>query len=209
MLRTPNPSSKVVSAALKEFRNHKSQNRTIQLHRLGRPGPHTVVVDREGLAYWPPGVAREQSLSAFIAAFATLQYAPARDGLLDAGMEKVVLYLKRGIPSHMAGHSKPQDGRARSVCPSTSNLTATMSWKTSDTGRQWSSLPGRFAHRRARYGSTNLTLPPWPRKFPRTPRDATRTPGTRAASQTSPAKCWTAPSGCETPGCSPAPDPAA
>jgi len=37
-----------------------------------------------------------------VAAFATLGYAPCADGNLEEGVEKVVIYLRQGVPTHMA-----------------------------------------------------------------------------------------------------------
>ncbi|MGO9096056.1 MAG: hypothetical protein ACLQGV_12605 [Bryobacteraceae bacterium] len=59
-----------------------------------------------GVNYWPKGVPRESTMEAFIAAFATCGYALCADGLLEAGVEKVVLFAKPGpnglIPTHAA-----------------------------------------------------------------------------------------------------------
>jgi hypothetical protein len=52
--------------------------------------------------YWPLGVAREESLDAFIAAFATLGYASVTTSDLEAGVEKVALYALAGVPTHAA-----------------------------------------------------------------------------------------------------------
>ena len=53
-------------------------------------------------SYWPSEAAHEATLEAFVAAFATLGYAPCADGNLEEGVEKVVIYLRQGVPSHMA-----------------------------------------------------------------------------------------------------------
>jgi hypothetical protein len=52
--------------------------------------------------YWPPDVLREESLAAFVAAFATLGYAPMASPILESSIEKVVLYAVGGIPTHAA-----------------------------------------------------------------------------------------------------------
>jgi hypothetical protein len=49
-------------------------------------------VPLRGIAYWPQGIAREVTMAAFIAAFATVGYEPCVDGSLEAGIEKVALY---------------------------------------------------------------------------------------------------------------------
>lgn len=53
-------------------------------------------------AYWPNGAARELTLEAFIAAFATLRYEPCDSGILEDGFEKVAIYVRAGSPKHMA-----------------------------------------------------------------------------------------------------------
>jgi hypothetical protein len=52
--------------------------------------------------YWPPDVPREESLRAFVAAFATLDYVPASSADFEEGVEKVALYARGGQPTHMA-----------------------------------------------------------------------------------------------------------
>jgi hypothetical protein len=39
--------------------------------------------DLDGFDYWPPGVVREQTLAAFVQAFATVGYVPCLDGSLE------------------------------------------------------------------------------------------------------------------------------
>jgi hypothetical protein len=53
--------------------------------------------------YWPAGVRRDQTIEAFIEAFAALGYAPCPDSTLEDGYEKVALFaLPGGVPTHMA-----------------------------------------------------------------------------------------------------------
>ncbi len=52
--------------------------------------------------YWPPGVARDETLAGFVAAYATLGYAPCDDGVFVAGQEKVALYGRPDKPLHAA-----------------------------------------------------------------------------------------------------------
>src|SRR5579862_3353807 len=63
-------------------------------------------VPLRGIAYWPKGVSREETLSAFIGAFGTLNYLPCADGSLQGGLEKVALFAKRMtgllVPTHAA-----------------------------------------------------------------------------------------------------------
>jgi hypothetical protein len=60
-------------------------------------------VDKERRSFWPPGVARLETLEAFCAAFATLGYAPCPAEEHEAGFEKVALFADaEGIPTHAA-----------------------------------------------------------------------------------------------------------
>lgn len=59
------------------------------------PSPHAV-------HYWPEGVPREETLEAFVQAFATRGFVPAEDGLLEPGFEKLALYARAGKPMHAA-----------------------------------------------------------------------------------------------------------
>jgi hypothetical protein len=52
--------------------------------------------------YWPAGVPREESLAAFVAAFATLGYRPAATAAPEPGVEKVALYAFGDKPTHAA-----------------------------------------------------------------------------------------------------------
>jgi hypothetical protein len=52
--------------------------------------------------YWPAEVAREESLAAFLAVFATHGYSPCPTDEHEPGWEKVVLYAAAGIPTHVA-----------------------------------------------------------------------------------------------------------
>lgn len=54
-------------------------------------------------AYWPAGVPRQLTLAAFVAAFATLGYSPCADGDVEAGYEKVAIFVSpQGAPTHAA-----------------------------------------------------------------------------------------------------------
>ena len=55
-----------------------------------------------GQGHWPDGVAREETLEAFEAAYATLDYVPCADGTLEVGYEKIVLYSIGAKPTHAA-----------------------------------------------------------------------------------------------------------
>jgi hypothetical protein len=52
--------------------------------------------------YWPPNVPREESLAAFLAAFATLGYTPGTPPVSEPGVEKVALYAVGNTPTHAA-----------------------------------------------------------------------------------------------------------
>lgn len=52
--------------------------------------------------YWPEDAPREESLTAFLAAFATLGYVPSISALLEPGTEKVALYASGEQPTHAA-----------------------------------------------------------------------------------------------------------
>jgi hypothetical protein len=53
--------------------------------------------------FWPPQAIREASLPAFQAAFRTLGYEPCgQNDLLEAGFEKVALFVCGVVPSHAA-----------------------------------------------------------------------------------------------------------
>jgi hypothetical protein len=54
-------------------------------------------------AYWPAGMDREESLTSFIRAFATLGYEPASSGDPEPSFEKVAIFASSdGVPTHMA-----------------------------------------------------------------------------------------------------------
>ncbi len=65
------------------------------------PGPEGI-----GAPYWPPGVPREETMSAFIQAiqaFATLGYAPCESGTAERGYERVAIYVDSSRrPTHTA-----------------------------------------------------------------------------------------------------------
>lgn len=58
--------------------------------------------DPTGLYHWPPGVARELSIDAYIQAFRSLGYEPCSDMKLESGFEKVAIYAKGARPAHAA-----------------------------------------------------------------------------------------------------------
>lgn len=60
--------------------------------------------DKYGFSYWPESVAREETISAFLAAFESLGYEKCEDGILEAGYEKIALFADpdTGVPTHAA-----------------------------------------------------------------------------------------------------------
>ena len=51
---------------------------------------------------WPDGVPREETIQNFVRAFETLQYIECHDGSCEEGIEKVAIYVKDNVPTHMA-----------------------------------------------------------------------------------------------------------
>ncbi len=58
--------------------------------------------DAMGVHFWPEEVAREETLEAFVLAFATVGFAPSADCVFEPGFEKIVLYARDGKPTHAA-----------------------------------------------------------------------------------------------------------
>jgi hypothetical protein len=53
--------------------------------------------------YWPKDVPREATLVAFVAAYSTLGYRECETGDLEAGFEKIAIFIKPGgTPAHAA-----------------------------------------------------------------------------------------------------------
>jgi hypothetical protein len=54
-------------------------------------------------AFWPPGIPYEDTVDAFVRAFATLGYTQCADGVLETDFEKVAIYADfTGTPTHAA-----------------------------------------------------------------------------------------------------------
>ena len=54
-------------------------------------------------AYWPSNVPVQETLAAFIQAFATVGFMPCEDSQMEQGYEKVALYVdQKGKPTHAA-----------------------------------------------------------------------------------------------------------
>jgi hypothetical protein len=51
---------------------------------------------------WPEAIPRDETVAAFVAAFATVGYQVCESGGFEAGWEKVALYALGGVPTHAA-----------------------------------------------------------------------------------------------------------
>ena len=58
--------------------------------------------DAAGEHYWPPSAPREETLDAFVAAFAVLGYLPSTSTSLEPDSAKLAVYAKSGLPTHVA-----------------------------------------------------------------------------------------------------------
>ena len=58
------------------------------------PDPHSD--------YWPAGILREESVTAFMELFQSLGYTVCADGGLEAGFEKIAIYALDEKPTHVA-----------------------------------------------------------------------------------------------------------
>jgi len=70
--------------------------------------------DKAGTASWPEGVVREESLSAFVAAFEALGYTVCESEQLESGFAKIALFEHDGKPSHAA--RQLESGKWTSKC---------------------------------------------------------------------------------------------
>jgi hypothetical protein len=52
--------------------------------------------------YWPPSAPKEETLAAFVTAFATLGYGPSSGEDFEPGFEKVALFARGDKPTHAA-----------------------------------------------------------------------------------------------------------
>lgn len=59
--------------------------------------------DADGSYYWPVNVVRDETMKAFIAAYATLGYQPCSSFLQEQGYDKIAIYADdAGTPTHAA-----------------------------------------------------------------------------------------------------------
>ncbi len=88
--------------------------------------------DPPGQEYWPAGVPREETVPAFLAAFATLGFEPGASEELEAGVEKIALFVNAtGMPTHAArqllsGRWTSKLGRGEDIEHDLQDLTGTM-----------------------------------------------------------------------------------
>jgi hypothetical protein len=52
--------------------------------------------------YWPPGVPDELTVAAMSAALGTVGYVPCAGSEFEPGIEKVAVYARAGVPTHIA-----------------------------------------------------------------------------------------------------------
>lgn len=58
--------------------------------------------DPMGQYFWPFGIPRRQTISAYIQAFESRGYVTCQNGSLEAGFEKVAIYALNNVPQHAA-----------------------------------------------------------------------------------------------------------
>jgi len=88
--------------------------------------------------YWPPGVPREVTISAFIQAFATVGFSPCDDGAPEHGFEKLALYAKATTPTHAA--RQLDDGQWTSKVGRWEDITHTLSALTGDGKEEYGAI---------------------------------------------------------------------
>ena len=55
-----------------------------------------------GISHWPEGITRSEDLDGFVSAFASLGYEACENADLEAGFEKIAIYVRDGLPTHAA-----------------------------------------------------------------------------------------------------------
>jgi len=70
--------------------------------------------DPMGQYFWPVGVPRVETISAYVHAYASYGYVSCEDGSLEVGFEKVAIYALNGVPKHAA--RQLPSGRWTSKC---------------------------------------------------------------------------------------------
>ena len=56
--------------------------------------------DQQEVSYWPDGVHRQETLTAFMDAFAQLGYTPCDDSNLEAAWDKIAVFARDTLPTH-------------------------------------------------------------------------------------------------------------
>jgi len=95
--------------------------------------------------FWPPDVPREETIDAFLAAFATVGFVLCADGTLESGLEKIALYADFGGPTHAA--RQLPDGQWTSKLGQSIDITHTTPWVLN--GPEYGAIV-RFMQRRRR-----------------------------------------------------------
>lgn len=58
--------------------------------------------DSMGIGYWPEDIPREETIPAFVSAFATLGFTPVSNPYPEPGIEKLALFARGDVPTHIA-----------------------------------------------------------------------------------------------------------
>lgn len=58
--------------------------------------------DLLGQYYWPEGVERAYTREAYVSAFCSVGFEVCTDGVPELGAEKIVIYVRNGVPTHAA-----------------------------------------------------------------------------------------------------------
>ena len=87
--------------------------------------------DLLGVSYWPAGIPREETIDAFVQAFASEGYQLCETRELEAGSEKIILYVLDDKPTHAArqlpnGRWTSKLGRAEDIEHDPDDLTGTI-----------------------------------------------------------------------------------
>lgn len=64
--------------------------------------------DPMGKDYWPPGIARSETVQGFLLAYGTLRFSLCFDGTLEAGIQKLAIYGKGQVGAEVPTHASLQ-----------------------------------------------------------------------------------------------------
>ena len=102
--------------------------------------------DAMGNYFWP-NVTRSETVAAFIEAYSTVGYSPCNNGDLEAGIEKIVIFVLNGSPTHAA--RQLPDGKWTSKCGNLEDISHTLlAFENSEYG-----FPAQFLARSAPHDS--------------------------------------------------------